>query len=392
MIKLAAVGYGARIGNFVKACLKKISPTVKVVGIVDPNEKYARSFIDPSDQNDVVFYSNLDEMVRKAKPDALMIGTRCNLHASYAIEANKYKIPIFLEKPVATNMEQALALEKAFENFQSEVVVSFPLRMTPFCKLMKEQIDNKTIGRPEHILGINYVPYGTVYWEDWYRNYQITQGLFLQKATHDFDYMMFIIGKTIVNIGAKMTVGHVFGGDKPEGLLCSKCDQADVCLESPLNRELNGSGNWKPDHLCVFGRDCGSPQTGMNEDSSSAVFEFEDGCHGVYTQVFYARRSAAARGATVSGYQGTLLFDWYKNEMKIIHHHKPYSDTIKMESGDEHFGGDIRLAKNFIDVIQGRKKSESPLIAGLQSVYTCLAAKESAMTNKFVKVRQVGSL
>ena len=99
-----------------------------------------------------------------------------------------------------------------------------------------------------------------------------------------------------------------------------------------------------------------------------------------------------ARGATISGYNGTLSFDWYKNEMKIVHHHKPYSDIIKTDGNNAHFGGDISLARNFIDVIEGRKESLSPITAGIQSVYTCLAAKESVISNKFVKVRQIGYL
>ena len=231
MIRLAIVGHGLRISGFIKDNLKKIDPSLKVVGIVDPDEKYARSFIDESEQKDIVFYKDLDEMMLKAKPDALAIGTRCNLHTPYAVEASKYNIPIFLEKPVATNMEQAIELEKAFEKSKSKVIVSFPLRMTALCRAMKEQIDKKTIGSPEHVLAVNYVPYGTVYWEDGYRNYEITQGLFLQKATHDFDYIMFMLGQNIVNICAKTTVGHIFGGKKPAGLFCSKCKEADPALK-----------------------------------------------------------------------------------------------------------------------------------------------------------------
>ena len=71
----------------------------------------------------------------------------------------------------------------------------------------------------------------------------------------------------------------------------------------------------------------------MNEDSSSALLEFASGAHGVYTQVFYARRDAATRGATISGYRGTLSFDWYTNELKRVRHHAPFSDTIKAGGG-----------------------------------------------------------
>ena len=50
------------------------------------------------------------------------------------------------------------------------------------------------------------------------------------------------------------------------------------------------------------------------------------------------------------------------------------------------------LAENFIAVIKGEARSASPIAAGLRSVYTCLAAKESAATGRFVEVRQLTDL
>jgi predicted dehydrogenase len=126
----------------------------------------------------------------------------------------------------------------------------------------------------------------------------------------------------------------------------------------------------------------------MNEDSSSALLEYASGVHGVYTQVFYSRRDAGTRGATVSGYHGTVSFDWYKNELRRVRHHAPFSDTVKAGAGLSHFGGDIELARDFIAVIRGKGKSRTPIWTGIQSAYTCLAAKQSAKTGRFVKVRQ----
>ena len=117
---------------------------------------------------------------------------------------------------------------------------------------------------------------------------------------------------------------------------------------------------------------------------------FANGAKGVYTQVFYSRRDAAARGAKVSGYHGTVEFDWYTNEMKWVRHHVPFSDTTRGAEGMGHFGGDDALAANFLDLIQGNAESKTPIETGVQSAYTCLAAKESAETGQFVEVRQVG--
>jgi len=40
--------------------------------------------------------------------------------------------------------------------------------------------------------------------------------------------------------------------------------------------------------------------------------------------------------------------------------------------------------------VRGTTESRTPIEAGIQSVYACLAARESAETGAFVDVRQVG--
>jgi predicted dehydrogenase len=339
-----------------------------------------------------VFYESLDQMVRKANPDGLLIGTRCNLHTPFAIEASRYDLPLYLEKPVAVTMQQATELEDAFRNTRCPVVVSFPLRVSSLCAMARRLIEEGAVGRPEHVHAVNYVNYGTCYWERGYRDYDVTQGLFLQKATHDFDYLAYLLGSPVTRIAALANFGRVFGGAKPADLTCGDCQERWTCLESPVNRARNASGGGTDDHLCVFSRACGSPESGMNEDCSSALFEFASGAHGVYSQVFYARRDAGSRGAIVSGYHGTVRFDWCTNELKRVRHHEPFSDTFEAGEGGSHFGGDTELASDFLALIDGRlSSSRTPIESGIQSVYTCLAAKESVGTGQFVNVRQVGT-
>lgn len=389
MIRLGVVGFGLRSELLVNV-FRDVEPDVKVVGIVDPDEAGVRTRLMAADQ-DAVFYADLATMVKTARLDGLMIGTRCNLHAEYAIEAAHYGIPLFLEKPVATSMEQATRLEQAFITSPCPVVVSFPLRLTPLCRMTKRYLQEGRIGEPQHICATNFVPYGTVYWEDGYHDYQVTQGLFLQKATHDFDYMMFLMNSPVVRVAAMTTRGRIFGGDKPRGLRCSECGEAPTCPESPRNRKRGDYATYdtKDDHHCVFSVDCGNVKDGINEESSSAVVEFASGVHGVYTQVFLTRRDAKQRGAIISGYDGTLSFDWWRDELKYVRHHEPFSDTITGGHGLSHNGGDHELALDYFDAIKGRGQIRSTIWMGLQSVYACLAAKESARTGTFVNVKQV---
>lgn len=390
MIRLGVIGHGGRISSIIRDYLQVQAPDLHVVGIVDPDEPRARERLSEQDRQQVVFYDSVDALVRGARPDALAIGTRCHLHTPYAIQVAAYDLPLFLEKPVAIDLEQALALEKAFENSRCQALVSFPLRVSPLCEMARARIEAGEIGEPQHLLATNYVPYGTVYFDHFYRDYATTQGLFVQKGTHDLDYLMYLMGSSVVRVGAMGTYGRIFGGDKPAGLTCAACDEAATCLESPAARRRNLSGGTTTDHPCVFGSDIGTPETGMNEDSSSALLEFANGAHGVYTQVFYSRRDSATRGATISGYRGTLSFDWYTNALKLVRHHLPFSDTCEGDKGASHFGGDAELARDFIGLVCHGRPPRSNIRHGLQSIYACLAAKESAEHGHFVEVRQVG--
>jgi len=397
MIRLGVVGHGARGSSIIRGILRKVEPEsmgeeIRVVGIVDPDEPGARSRLEECDGGDVVFYKTLDAMVRKAKLDGLMITTQCNLHTPYAVQAAKYDIPLYLEKPVAISMAQAARLEKAFAGSKCKVVVSFPLRVTPLAAEAHRLIEQGSVGSPEHVSAWNYVPYGTVYWSSWYADYSITGGLFLQKATHDLDYMSYLMGSRIVRVAATANVGRVFGGKMRPGLTCSKCRKKYTCQESPLQRARTKSGGTLRDHICLFGADRGTPETGLNEDCCSILVEFANGTHGCYCQVFFARRNAGARGATVSGYEGTVAFDWYRNELKRVRHFEPLTDTVSPPAGLSHFGGDQELALDFIRLMRGQiKTSRTPIEYGIQSAYACLAARRSFKTRRFVKVKQAGA-
>ncbi len=390
VVRLGVVGYGKRSHAVVTKALRGADPEVRVVGIVDPDEAGVRLRMEEADKTEAVFYKTLPEMVRRAKLDGLVIGTACHLHTPYAIQAARYDIPLFLEKPVATSIRQGLALEHAFAKSKCEVVVSFPYRMSPLCGLACERIAQGGVGTPEHISAVDYAVWGSGHFEEGPGFFNKSQGLFLHRASHDFDYMSLLMGSPIVRVAAMTTEGHVFGGRKKSGLTCAKCKEQETCPESPQNRRRNRyEGGWG-DHPCTFGVDCGTPQTGMCSDSASALVEFASGAHGVFTQVVFARRDAAARGATVSGYKGIIKFDWFQNTLQHVRHHVPINDLVKRDAGPDRVGGDTALGLHFLACIKGAEKSRSPLAAGLQSVYVGLAAKESAATGRFVKVRPFG--
>lgn len=347
-------------------CFQASDPSLVVAGIVDPDPAAALERIPADRRAGIRFYDTLAELLREGRPDALAVGTRCDLHARYGVAAAATGLPLFLEKPVATTLADARALERAFADAAGEVVVSFPLRVSALAGMARARLAAGAVGRLEHVLAVNYVPYGNVYFDSWYRDQRVTQGLFLQKATHDLDYVADLVGAPVVRVAAMAQHGRVF-----------------------RDKSLEPAGG---DDTRAYFDNIGTPETGMNEDASSALLEFANGVQGVYTQLFYTKHHGAARGATLSGKDGTLRFDWYRNELLHHRHADAVTELTRPPEGLNHFGGDSVLADNFIAVIKGEARSASPISAGLRSVYTCLAAKESAATGRFVAVQQLTDL
>jgi predicted dehydrogenase len=313
-----------------------------------------------------------------------MIGSSCNYHTPLAVKVAETGLPLFLEKPVSISNQQVEALREAYAGREKSVVVSFPLRFTPLFKAAIEIVRSGELGTISQVQAINNVPYGWVYYGmPAFREYETSQGLWLQKATHDFDYLNQVLGRpTAVTAMMSRTV---YGGDMPHDLSCSACDLSRTCPESPEGMELRGNhGNTVVgDHPCVFSEKI------AHQDAGSAIVQYEGGVHAAYSQNFVSRRSAATRGATVTGYKATLSFDWYTQRLRLIDHHGDRQEEQEVKVTTGHMGGDEALLRNFVDVCRGHDESRSDLTAGLTSATMCLAARESVHRQAWAPILDV---
>lgn len=388
MIRLGVIGYGRR-SRVVLDAIARVDPSARVVAVVDPRAGAIRD-ADPNALRDVSWHEDAHRMLAEVPLDGVLIGTRCSSHTPLAIQVLDRDLPLFLEKPVATDWDQLLALHAASQRSSSPVVVSFPLRISPLCQLARALVDDGAVGTIEHVQAVNNVPaYAAGYYHEWMRDEGETGGLWLQKATHDFDYLNFLIGQAPVQLCA-MESKTVFTGDMPAGLRCVDCVLQDECPESPVN-QFDRQGRSRPAQadtwLCAFGVDTG------NHDSASAIIRYASGLHAVYTQNFYTRYGATARGATLIGYRGTVAFDWYRDELTVHAHHSGKTERHRPDTGEArgHHGGDDELARDFLAAINGEGVNRAPLAAGLLSAQMCLLARESCRTGTFQDIRPLGA-
>ena len=383
MLRIGVIGCGARAA-WVMSCLRAADAEVTLGVVADPTPQLARRRLDdakvPYDR--ARFVDDLDALLDHAgELDGLLIGTRCNLHAPIAIKVAPAGLPLFLEKPVAITIEQLRELNRAYLGREESVVVSFPLRMTPMFRSVIDIVRSGRLGTINQVQATNYVPYGGVYFAQWYRDFSTNGGLWLQKATHDFDCINQIVAAAPAAVVATST-RKIFGGTMPAEMHCSICPQATQCPESPASiaaRDDDG-GMGRDDHACVFSESI------QHHDAGSALILYRDGTHGAYSQNFVTRRSAAARGARITGYLATLTYDFYSESIRVIEHHGKAVQDISVKVPDGHHGGDSGLARNFIEILRGQGVSRSTLYDGMLSASMCLAARESEATSRVEQV------
>ena len=389
-MRIGLIGCGIRGIGLARLALD-LDRNVSLAAVADPNMEATRKRLEGRQiaLDQIRFHRDDDELLAKTDDlDGLIIATRCHQHTPMAVKAAATGLPLYLEKPVAIDEKQLEALSAAFGDRDDDVVVSFPLRMTPVFQRTMEIVRSGRLGTINQVQAFNNVSYGGHYFGGHYRNYNESGGLWLQKATHDLDYI-----NAIMNCAPRMIAGTsthtIFAGDKPHDLKCSQCDETDTCMESPLNirrRGDSGGMNWDQvnpddphDHWCCYSREI------RNEDSGSALVLYEDGSHACYSQNFVTRRSAGERGARITGYKGSLDME-FNGHIRVVEHHRNVVENIEVKATGGHCGGDAVLMSSFLGIIRKTGTSCAPLSTGILSAAMCLAARKSAEAHTFEKI------
>lgn len=376
--RIGFIGYGLRSDTMMKS-FRTLEADISVAAIADPRQRE----IAPTLRGDPYFagtryYDDGEAMLAREALDGVFIGTRCSLHTPLACRVLEMGLPLFLEKPVCISCAQYEALRDAARGKEKRVVVSFPLRLSSITLEMRRIVESGVLGRLTMVQAVNNVPYGSVYYHSWYRDPGETGGLFLQKATHDIDYIHFLTGERPVSVCAKTVKLH-YKGNRPAGLHCPDCDQYRTCPESSyvvgriLKEDVQGDA-------CCFAADTG------NEDGASAIFTTQSGMLISYNQNFTVKKGAGRRGARLIGTEGSAEFDFYTARIREDRYLSPQTVTHAFNfPAGMHFGGDERLALDFLNVLNGGD-AQSDLTAGLVSAASCLAARRADQEGCFVPI------
>lgn len=100
-------------------------PEIYLVGIVEPDATLAGKYKAQYHLANTPFYSTINEVVEKQHPAALWVYTATAEHRRIIQDAAAYGVNVMVEKPLATTLDDALAIRKAAHEHHIQVLVNY---------------------------------------------------------------------------------------------------------------------------------------------------------------------------------------------------------------------------------------------------------------------------
>jgi predicted dehydrogenase len=100
-------------------------PEVKLIGIVEPDGGLAARYRNEFHLDAVPFYSTINELMEKQHPAALLVYTATSEHRRIIQDAAAYGVSVMVEKPLATTLDDALAIRRFAQQHRVQVLVNY---------------------------------------------------------------------------------------------------------------------------------------------------------------------------------------------------------------------------------------------------------------------------
>jgi UDP-N-acetylglucosamine 3-dehydrogenase len=163
----------------------------RLTALADPDENVARSRIG---RRPIEWVADHRWLLERADVDAVCICTPSEQHARIALEAIDAGKHVFVEKPIATALEDGLRMAAAARVAGLKLMVGHVERFNPAVGKLAELIQEGRIGRVFRVHATRVGPLPA--------RIQDT-GVAIDLATHDLDLMQFVLGRDITSIYAQ---------------------------------------------------------------------------------------------------------------------------------------------------------------------------------------------
>ncbi|PKW16405.1 Gfo/Idh/MocA family protein [Saccharopolyspora spinosa] len=251
MLQVGIVGlgrWGQRLVNSVQEAGVPRGELIRVVAGFTRSPDKARPFADSQDIR--LVDSSFEELISTAAVDAVVIASPHSEHPNQVCAAAAASRDVFVEKPLALDLDSAKAVADVCRRSDRVLAVGFNRRFLPAYLKIREQIESGALGHLLHIEGNFSGPFGMSYTDDaWHADRtQTPAGGLTLMGVHTLDCMIGLLGQ-VTNLTARSRRQH---------LEIDLDDTTDICLDFEggqtgyLSTLTATASNWG---LQVFGTD-----------------------------------------------------------------------------------------------------------------------------------------
>ena len=326
----------------------------QLAGLLDTSPGTLHAVAEHFDVTDVPTFTDVHACVKELDFDAMVICSPDGTHAEVACPVLAAGRWVYVEKPLGVTHQQLDAIIDADRAAGGKTFVGFNLRFAPVYIKLHELIEQGVAGQVLTIQADEFYDGGRTYFRRWNRLRAVGGGLWITKASHDFDLLYWMAGADPVNVYASASLDY-YGARADAALHCRDCALFDDC---PDRLKVD------PDGLIGKIFAAREKETGFRADLCLYNSDKDTFDHGI-ANVTFANNVIATytvnvvtgisnRRMRVSGTKATLDGDLVSGHITIHHRDPSSTETIEAGSGeDDHGGSDHNLLDHFRDFIGG---------------------------------------
>lgn len=366
MIGVGVIGCGA-MGRSMARLVRNRSNRVQFTSLYDPDEASIRRMkADPGFDGTVC---NSVESLLALDCQWVMIASVNSAHADQAVAAFRSGKHVFCQKPLATSLEDCLAMREAWRHSDRQFAIGFTLRYSPHYRRLKELVDTGVIGEIislefNETLGFNH---GGYIMGDWRRLKDNAGSHLLEKCCHDIDIVNWLVGARARRVAS-------FGGRNfftPEN-------------EYHMSR-LGSDERGRPAYRTWRGSSGENPFTAEKDivDNQVVLLEFDNGVRASFH--INCNSAIPERRLYVCGTEGTIRSDVISGQLEVqrIGFGTERENHATGASG-MHGDGDSVLAAELVSAMTDEGRMSAGIHEGLSAAVTCFAIDEAMESGRVV--------
>ncbi len=198
-VRLGVIGCGKVVCRIHLGALRRVRGA-RVVAVADPVP--ARRAEGARLAGGAAAFAEWEELLRAADVDAVLVCTPSALHAECAVEALAARKHVYVEKPLASNLEQAEAVVRAWEATSLVGMSGFNYRHHPLYVKTRDIVASGALGQ---LIAVRSCFTSAGEWvDDWRKERSLGGGVLLDLAGHHIDLAQFVLGQRICEVSARV--------------------------------------------------------------------------------------------------------------------------------------------------------------------------------------------